>query len=183
MMAHWGVDAINVLKQAHETGLKKNTKIWFNWMTNIFGGGIPPEALEGVNSLMSWYWNMTGFNDPAIVKAADDFVKKYIKEYNTPPDPYAAVAYIGVKEAIRGIELAKSTDPMAIAKALKDNPKFDSMRGPGVWRADHQPLFKYGSFIVVGKSPQEKKDKWDLVKVLGAYTGEDYLPPLKELGY
>jgi branched-chain amino acid transport system substrate-binding protein len=64
-----------------------------------------------------------------------------------------------------------------------DNPKFNSMRGPGVWRTDHQPLFKYGSFIVVGKSPKEKKDKWDLVKVLGAYTGEDYLPPLKELGY
>ena len=183
MMAHWGVDAINVLKQAHETGLKKSTKIWFDWMTNVFGGGIPPEALEGVNSLMSWYWNMTGFNDPAIVKAAEDFVKKYIKEYNYPPDPYAAIAYIGVKEAIRGIEIAKSTDPKAISKAIMGHPKFDSMRGPGVWRADHQPLFKYGSFVVVGKGPQERKDKWDLVKVIGAYTGEDYLPPLKELGY
>ncbi|HYA89975.1 MAG TPA: ABC transporter substrate-binding protein [Thermodesulfobacteriota bacterium] len=183
MMAHWGVDAINVLKQAHEIGLKKNTRIWFNWMTNVFGGGIPPEALEGVNSLMSWYWNMAGFNDPAIVRAADEFVNKYIKEYNYPPDPYAAIAYVGVKEAVRGIELAKSTDPNAITKAIMDNPKFNSMRGPGIWRADHQPLFKYGSFIVVGKSPKEKKDKWDLVKVLGAYTGEDYLPPLKELGY
>lgn len=183
MMAHWGVDAINVLKQAHEIGLKKSTKIWFDWMTNIFGSGIPPEALEGVYSLMSWYYNMTGFNDPAIVKAADDFSKKYIKEYNTPPDPYAAISYVGTKEAVRGIEIAKSTDPMAIAKAVLANPKFDSMRGPGVWRGDHQPLFKYGSFVVIGKGPKEKKDKWDLVKMIGAYTGEDYLPPLKELGY
>jgi len=53
MLAHWGVDAINVLKQTYETGLKKTSKIWFDWMTNAFGGGVPPEALEGVYSLMS----------------------------------------------------------------------------------------------------------------------------------
>jgi branched-chain amino acid transport system substrate-binding protein len=81
------------------------------------------------------------------------------------------------------MEIAKSTDPKAISKAIMSHPKFDSMRGPGVWRADHQPLFKYGSFVVVGKGPKERKDKWDLVNVIGAYTGEDYLPPLKELGY
>ena len=55
MFAHWGTDAINVLKQAYETGLKNKTTIWFNWMTNVFGSGVPPEALEGVYSLMSWY--------------------------------------------------------------------------------------------------------------------------------
>ena len=65
MLAHWGVDAINVLKQAYETGLKKKSKIWFDWMTNAFGSGVPPEALEGVYSLMSWYYDMKGFHDKA----------------------------------------------------------------------------------------------------------------------
>jgi ABC-type branched-subunit amino acid transport system substrate-binding protein len=184
MMAHWGVDAINVLKQTYETGLKKKTKIWFDWMTNVFGSGVPAEALEGVYSLMSWYWDMKGFEDAAIVKAADSFSKKYIAEYKNPPDPYAAMAYIGTKEAIRGIELAQSTEPGAIAKAIMKSPKFDSMKGPGTWRADHEPLFKYGAFVVVGKGEKERKDKkWDLVKIIGAYTGEDYLPALKDLGY
>jgi len=45
-----GVDAINVLKQSYEIGLKKKTKIWFNWMTNVFGSGVPADALEGVYS-------------------------------------------------------------------------------------------------------------------------------------
>ncbi|HXX54254.1 MAG TPA: ABC transporter substrate-binding protein [Thermodesulfovibrionales bacterium] len=184
MMAHWGVDAINVLKQTYETGLKKKTKIWFDWMTNAFGSGVPPEALEGVYSLMSWYYDMKGFEDAAIVKAAEGFTKKFMDEYKYPPDPYAAMAYIGTREAIRGIELAQSTDPSAIAKALMGNPKFDSMKGPGTWRVDHEPLFKYGAFVVVGKGEKERKDKkWDLVKILGAYTGEDYLPSLKGLGY
>ena len=184
MMAHWGVDAINVLKQTYETGLKKKTKIWFDWMTNVFGSGVPPEALEGVYSLMSWYYDMKGFEDAAIVKAAENFTKKFMDEYKYPPDPYAAMAYIGTKEAIRGIELAQSTNPSAIAKAIMGNPKFDSMKGPGTWRVDHEPLFKYGAFVVVGKAEKERKDKkWDLVKIIGAYTGEDYLPSLKELGY
>ena len=184
MLAHWGVDAIGVLKQANEVGLKKNSKIWFDWMTNAFGSGVPPEALAGVYSLMSWYYDLKGFRDASVVKAADEFAQKYRKEYGYPPDPYSAMAYIGTRQALRAIELAQSTDSAAASAALMKSPKFDSMKGPGEWRQDHQPLFKYGAFVVQGKGPAERKDpKWDLVKVIGVYTGEDYLPPLSALGY
>ena len=40
-----------------------------------------------------------------------------------------------------------------------------------------------GAFVVVGKGAKERKGKGDLVKVIGAYTGEDYLPTLSSLGY
>ena len=184
MLAHWGVDAINVLKQTYEIGLKKTSKIWFDWMTNSFGSGVPPEALEGVYSLMSWYYDMKGFQDAAIVKASDAFAKKFQQEYKYPPDPYSAMAYEGVREAVRAMELAQSVDGKAMAKALMANPKFNSMKGQGVWRADHQPVFKYGAYVVIGKGASERKDKkWDLVKIIGAYTGEDYLPTLSSLGY
>ena len=183
MMAQWGTGAIQVLKQAHELGLKKDTKIWFNWMTNVFGSGVPAEALEGVYSLMSWYWNLDGFTDPAVVAEGKTFVEKYTKVYGDPPDPYAGMAYVGCKELIRGIEQAQSTDPMKIAEAIMAKPTFPTMKGPGTWRIDHQPVFKYGAFVVVGKSAAERKGKWDLVKVIGAYTGDDYLPPLKTEGY
>jgi len=183
MMAHWGVDAINVLKQANELGLNKKAKIWFDWMTNVFGSGVPAEALDGVYSLMSWYWNMDGFDDATVVKATKEFDAKYRKEYNDVPDPYAAVAYIAVKELVRGIETSQSVDPKTVAAALMKNNKFDSMKGPGTWRVDRHPLFKYGAFVVVGKGAKERKSKEDLVKVIGAYTGEDYLPTLKSLGY
>jgi len=184
MLAHWGVDAINVLKQTYEIGLKKTSKIWFDWMTNSFGSGVPPEALEGVYSLMSWYYDMKGFQDAAIVKASDAFTKKFREEYKYPPDPYSAMAYEGVMEAVRAMELAQSVDGKAMAKALMANPKFNSMKGQGVWRVDHQPVFKYGAYVVIGKGASERKDKkWDLVKIIGAYSGEDYLPTLSSLGY
>jgi branched-chain amino acid transport system substrate-binding protein len=184
MLAHWGVDAINVLKQSYEIGLKKKTKIWFNWMTNVFGSGVPADALDGVYSLMSWYYDMTGFKDAAVVKAANDFSQKFRKEYGYPPDPYSAMAYIGTMEALRGIALAQSTDPAAVAAALMKSPGFDTMKGHATWRADHQPTFRYGAFVVQGKGAKERKDpKWDLVKIVDVYSGEDYLPPLSALGY
>lgn len=185
MMAHWGVDAINVLKQSNELGLNKKTKIWFNWMTQVFGSGVPPQALDGVYSLMFWNWNMEGFGDATVVKETNNFVSRYQKEYgkNDVPDPYAAVAYISVKELVRGIELAQSVDPKAVAAALNKNPKFNSVKGPGTYREDHHALFKYGAFVTIGKGEKNRKVKGDLVKVIGAYTGEDYLPSLKSLGY
>lgn len=183
MMAQWGTGAIAVLKQAHELGLQKKTKIWFDWMTNVFGSGVPAEALDGVYSLMSWYWNLDGFKDPEVVKAGKEFVDKYQKVYGEPPDPYAGMTYVACKELIRGIELAQSTDPKKVAQAIMKNPEFSSMKGPGKWREDHQPIFKYGAFVVVGKGPKERKSKWDLVKVISAYTGDDYLPSLKSEGY
>jgi branched-chain amino acid transport system substrate-binding protein len=183
MMAHWGVDAINVLKQANELGLGKKTKLWFNWMTNVFGSGVPAEALDGVYSLMSWYWNLEGLKDQAIVKAGKEFVDKYQKAYGEPPDPYAGMAYVGAMELIRGIEGAQSVDPLAVAKAIKAKPQFNSMKGPGTWREDQQPLFKYGAFVVQGKAPKDRKSKLDLVRVIDAYTGTEYLPALKSEGY
>lgn len=183
MMAQWGTGAIAVLKQAYELGLNKKTRIWFDWMTNVFGSGVPAEALDGVYSLMSWYWNMDGFQDEEVVRAGKSFVEKYMKAYGDPPDPYAGMAYVGTKELVRGIVQAQSIDPMAIAKAIMSKPRFPSMKGTGTWRVDHQPIFKYGAFVVKGKSPKERKGKWDLVKVVGAYTGTDYLPKLGTEGY
>jgi len=153
-------------------------------MTNVFGSGVPPEALEGVYSLMSWYYDLSGFPDKEIVAQGAAFATKFQKVYGYPPDPYSAMAYIGTKEALRGLSLAQSNDPAAVSKAIMANPTFDSMKGKGVWRADHQPIFKYNAFVVVGKGAAERKDqKWDLVKVIDSYTGEDYLPPLGMLNY
>ena len=133
---------------------------------------------------MSWYYNLSGFADEAIVNQSKAFSDKFTKAYGYPPDPYSAMAYIGTKEALRGVSTAQSNEGMAVAKAIMANPTFESMKGQGTWREDHQPIFKYNAFVVVGKGAAERKDpKWDLVKVIGAYTGEDYLPPLKSLGY
>jgi branched-chain amino acid transport system substrate-binding protein len=184
MMGHWGNDGINVLKQVYEMRLGKKTKLFFNWIINVFAVGIPPEALEGVTCQMLWYHDMAGFKDPVTVKASQKLTEMWRKEYGEPPDPYAMMCYFGMVEVLRGIRLSNSLEPAKIYKAIMDNPVFDSVKGPAKWRVDGRPLYRFSSFIIEGKGPKERKDmKWDFARIVDSYEGEEFLLPLKETGW
>ncbi len=183
MMGHWGNDAINALKQVYELGLKKDAKVFFNSIGVVLAVGVPPEALEGVTMGWWWYHDLSGLKDPATVKAVDDLTKLWKKEYGEAPDSFAVYAYLGMQETLRGIQLAQSTEPAKIYQALMDNPNFMSVKGPAKWRVDGRPFYKYAKFIMDGKSPKDKKDKWDVCKVADVYMGEELCLPLKEMGW
>jgi branched-chain amino acid transport system substrate-binding protein len=183
MMGHWGADAINALKQVYELGLKKDTKVFFNCIINAQAIGIPPEALEGVTMGWWWYHDLRGLKVPETVKAVENLSDAWNKEYGEPPDPFAVYAYLGMQEILRGIELSNSLEPGKVYKALMDKPDFMSVKGPATWRIDGRPSYKYAFFIVDGKSPKEKRDKWDFGKVVDVYTGEELCLPLKEMGW
>jgi branched-chain amino acid transport system substrate-binding protein len=183
MMGHWGNDTINALKQVHELGLKKDTKVFFNSIINAQAIGIPPEALEGVTMGMWWYHDLRGLKDPETVMAVEKLSDAWKKEYGEPPDPFAVYAYIGMLETLRGIEVANSLEPGKVYKALMDKPDFMSVKGPAKWRIDGRTSYRYAKFIVDGKSPKEKKDKWDFARVVDVYMGEELCLPLKEMGW
>jgi branched-chain amino acid transport system substrate-binding protein len=183
MMGHWGADAINALKQVHELGLKKDAKVFFNSIITAQAVGIPPEALEGVTLGMWWYHDLIGLKDPETVSAVAKLTEAWRKEYGEPPDPFAVFAYLGMQETLRGVELGNSLEPAKVYKAIMDKPDFMSVKGPATWRIDGRPSYKYAKFILDGKSPKEKKDKWDFAKVVTVYTGEELCLPLKEMGW
>jgi branched-chain amino acid transport system substrate-binding protein len=183
MMGHWGNDTINALKQVHELGLKKDTKVFFNSIINAQAVGIPPEALEGVTMGMWWYHDLRGLKDPETVKAVENLSAAWKKEYGEPPDPFAVYAYLGMQQTLRGVELANSLEPGKVYKALMDKPDFMSVKGPAKWRIDGRVSYRYAKFIVDGKSPKERKDKWDFAKVVDVYMGEELCLPLKEMGW
>jgi branched-chain amino acid transport system substrate-binding protein len=183
IMGQWGNDAINILKQAYEMGMGKKTKIFFQWIVNVFATGIPPEALKGVMCQMFWYFDMTGFKDPEVVKAANAFTDRYRAAYGEPPDPYGCSAYMGVYEVVRGMELAKSTDPKKAYDALMANPDWTGPKGPATWMIDGNPRYKYSSFIALGLGADERKTKWDYVKIIDYYGGKYFQKTPKELGW
>ncbi len=183
MMGHWGNDAINVLKQVYELGVRKDTKVFFNSIITAFGVGIPPEALEGVTVGMWWYHDLVGLKDPETISAVAKLTEAWRKEYGEPPDPFAVYAYLGMQEILRGVELANSLEPAKVYKALMDNPNFMSVKGPATWRIDGRPSYKYAKFILDGKSPKEKKEKWDIARLVAVYMGEELCLPLKEMGW
>ena len=183
-MGQWGNDAINILKQAYDLKLQTKMKLFFNWIVNVFATGIPPDALENVMCQMYWYHDMSGFPDAEVVKTSNAFTARYKAAYGEPPDPYAMSAYFGVKETIRGMELAKSTDPKKAYAALMANPDWVSAKGPAKWRIDGQCAYKYYSFIGKGLGSKDRKDqKWDYVKIIDAYKGTSFQKDPSQLGW
>jgi branched-chain amino acid transport system substrate-binding protein len=185
-MGSWGGDAINALKAAYEMGLSEKMKIFHFWLANVFAVGIPPEAMKGVWGQMFWYWDMTGFKDPEVVKASKAFSAKYIEAYKKPPDPYAMAAYAGVMETARALDLAGAVDPQEMYAALMAKPDWKGPKGPAKWRVDGRPVYKYATYIVEGKGPKERGGEfptYDYAKIIDAYSGKAFLPPVQELGY
>ena len=183
MMGHWGDDAINALKQVYELGLRKDSKVFFNSIITAFAVGIPPEALEDVTMGWWWYHDLTGIKDPQTEKAVADLTAVWQKEYGAPPDPFAVYAYLGMKETLRGIDLSDSLEPGKVYQALMDNPEFMSVKGPASWRMDGRVAYKYAKFIADGKPAKERRDKWDVAKVVDIYMGQELCLPLQEMGW
>ena len=182
--AQFAADAVALLKQVQQMGLNKEMTIFNSFITNVVAKGLPPEALEGVYSMHYFYHDLTGFEDKAVVKSAKVFTDLYRAKYNKPPDAYATIAYVAYTEMFRGIETAKSFDPIKVAAALMANKgEFATVKGPARWREDHSAVYKYAAFLVKGKGRAEQKGEWDLFKVMGYQGGDSVMPDLKTLGY
>jgi branched-chain amino acid transport system substrate-binding protein len=182
--AQFAADAVALLKQCYETGLNKEMTIFNSFITNVVAKGIPPQALDGVYAIHYFYYDLTGFEDKSVAKTAKEFTELYRAQYKTPADSYAAIAYTAYSEMLRGFEAAKSFEPKKVSAALMaNNGAFTCVKGPARWREDHAAVYKYAGFLVRGKGPQERKNEWDLFKVVGYQGGDSVMPTLKSLGY
>lgn len=178
----FGSDAIGNLKQAYELGLYKQSIIFNTWTTNVVAAGIPGEALDGLYALMYYYYNMEGFEDSDLAQRAKTFTDDHLKMWNEPPDAYGAIAYVATDILFQAVEKSGSFDTKKISAVLS-NSKFQTIKGEVYFREDHQMVSKYLAFLVKGKSPAEKKGKWDVFEVVGYFGGDQALPALKSLGY
>lgn len=182
--AQFGADAVALLKQVQQMGLSNEMTIFNAFITNVVAEGIPAEALKGVYAMHFFYYDLSGFPDKEVAKSAQEFTDLFRAQYQTPPDSYAAIAYIAYMEMFRGFEAAQSFDPQKVSAALMANDgAFNSVKGPAKWRADHAAVYKYAAFLVQGKGADERKDPWDLFTVLGSLGGDSALPTLSSLGY
>lgn len=182
--AQFGADAVALLKQVHQMGLGKEMTIFNAFITNVVAKGIPAEALEGVYAMHFFYYDLSGFEDKAVVKSAHEFTELFRAKYQTPPDSYATIAYIAYMEMFRGFEAAKSFDAQKVAAALTSGAtEFDTVKGPAKWREDHAAVYKHAAFLVKGKGASEQKGEWDLFTVVDSLGGDRMMPTLQSLGY
>ena len=184
IFAQFGADAVALLKQVSQMGLSKEMTIFNAFITNVVAKGVPAEALQGVYAMHYFYYDLSNFEDRETAKSAQEFTELFRSKYGTPPDAYAAIAYIAYMEMFRGFEAAKSLDAKKVSEVLMSGTaEFNTVKGPAKWRQDHAAVYKHAAFLVKGKGADERKNEWDVFTVMGSQGGDAVMPTLKSLGY
>jgi branched-chain amino acid transport system substrate-binding protein len=164
-----GADNVAFLKQVISFGMKKQMKIAqpLHWISQAKEGG--PDLYQDVYGAMNFYWELQ-----ETIPQAKKFVEASMKKFNQPPGDYGAYAYNGVLEVARGVELAKSTDAEAVAKALRANPAYDHYKGKQWWRAcDNKSM--QDLWIMRGREPGKVKGDWGLLEVVSRIPANEEL--------
>ncbi|HET7549428.1 MAG TPA: ABC transporter substrate-binding protein [Usitatibacter sp.] len=109
-----GQDLLNCMKQAIQFGLQKKFAIGGGLSELEVLRALPTEAKLGWWTL-EWYWNQPG------VPHVKEWVEKYRKLHNDGSYPSARTwfGYAGLHSIALGVQRAKSTDPVKLAKALE----------------------------------------------------------------
>jgi branched-chain amino acid transport system substrate-binding protein len=135
-LLNFGGDAVKTIKTLAQFGAMKNAAVLYIWSAGLLDfGAIGPEGMDGLY-VGCQYWHDA---DAATRKAS----APYMKAYSEPMDYVAASSYVEAQLAIEGMNRAKSTDPLAAAKALQ-GLKYTGPTGPEQIRAyDHQVIKPY----------------------------------------
>jgi len=177
----FGGDAVACIKTAYDMGLHKTSMLVNAWTTYEVAMGIPPEAAAQLHALTYYYWDLEKFS-PELATRSEALNKDHMKKYGMPADAYAVLAYTASDVLLKAVEQAGSVDGAKVGKVLA-TAKFDTVKGVSWFREDHQLEGEYLAFFVKGKKASEKKSKYDVFEVLGAYGGPNALPKLSDLGY
>jgi branched-chain amino acid transport system substrate-binding protein len=131
---NWGNDLSLLVKAAKDAGLP------VDWYTYYAGGLSTPAAIgqagrDRVKQISEWHSNVEG-------ATLDEEVEAYKKKYNE--DFYYLRTRNLIEMFAKAVEQAKSTDPVAVAKAL-EGMKHQTPTGEVTMRADNhqliQPMF------------------------------------------
>jgi len=177
----FGGDAIACIKTAYDMGLHKTSMLVNSWTTYEVAMGVPAEAAAQMHALTYYYYDVAGFSQDLAARGKA-LSEDHMKKYGQPPDAYAVLAYTAVDVLLQATQKAGSVDGKKVGKVL-GTATFNTVKGDASFREDHQLQGKYLAFFVKGKAASQKKSKYDVFEVLGAYGGDKALPPLKSLGY
>ena len=152
-------DLTTFLKQWNELGMRSRIPFAEIAVGNTDLWGVGPQAADGLFTL-TWY-----YKNPNNSPEEKAFAEAYEKKHNRPAADKAWMGWMGMKSLLGSLELAKSTEPAAVVKALET---WRMQRGEleiGYRAFDHQMVNR---LLVAGIKPTIT-DKWDYFDVKGEF--------------
>ncbi|MBV8869670.1 MAG: ABC transporter substrate-binding protein [Acetobacteraceae bacterium] len=167
-LAAVGGDLVNAIKQAGEFGLTRGGRqrlaAFLVYLTDIHALGL--EATQGLVLSSGFYWEQSA--------AARAFAERFFAVRKAMPTRNQAAIHVAVRHFLRATAQAHSTEPLAVAKAMRALP-VDYMGHDATVRADGRVLYDMTLFEV--KAPGESRGGWDLYKPLATLpAAEAFLP-------
>ncbi len=170
-LASAGTDVINLIKQAHEFGIKMRIAGLLIFLTDVHSLGL--EVSQGLTLTESFYWDLNADTR----RFADKFARRQ-------PGRRPTMVHAGVYSS--GLHYLKTVGDMGLAQAradgaatvarMKATPTSDDCFGPGSIRADGRKLCPAYLFEV--KKPSESKGPWDYYKLLATTPADEAFRPL-----
>lgn len=177
ILANFGKDQLNSVKQAHSFGLKAQMKLLCPvlLMTTRREGGA--EAFEGVYGGTTFYWELADRN-----LSAKRFVEAFQKRWGRPPIDYAGYAYSAMRILLEAVERVGTTDSDKVAKAL-EGVVYDTYKGKQwIRKCDHQSF--QDVYVLRSRGPKEQKGDWGVFEIAATVTASEALErSCKELGH
>jgi branched-chain amino acid transport system substrate-binding protein len=167
-LLNFGGDAVKTIKTAQEFGAKNSAKLLYVW-----SGGLLDYQAIGAAAMEDLYVGCQYWHDASVETRKSS--EAYQRMFGEPMGYVGASAYIETELALTGIELAKSSDPLAAAKMLQGY-SYQGPTGRETIRAfDHQVIKPY--YFLRGKAEKAMKNPWDFVETLSSAS---YPVPLSE---
>ena len=173
-LATTGVDAINLVKQAAEFGLRQSGQTLaglFLMITDVDSLGLA--AAQGLILTDPFYWDLN--------EATRAFAKRFAArmEGRVPTGNHAGV-YSSVLAYLRAAKAADTLDGAKVVEAMRRAPIADKLFGEVVIRPDGRAVHAMHVFRV--KPPEQSKGRWDYWQEIATIPPDQAFRPMDQGG-
>ncbi|WP_027966220.1 ABC transporter substrate-binding protein [Halomonas halocynthiae] len=170
-LANAGADTVNAINTASQFGLVQSGQQLAGlivFLNDIYAMGL--DATQGLLLTTGWYWNMDD--------ESREWAERYYERMGSMPGMVHAGIYSSTTHYLNTVAELGSDDPVAVRKAMAENPINDFFARNGRIREDGRMV--HDMYLVKVKSPEESTHDWDLYEVLSTIPAEEAFRPLSE---
>jgi len=167
-----GGDLINMLKQAREFGMGKDSQKLASFVLTLPDvAALGLDITQGITVNEAFYWNLDA--------QSREFGKRFLAKYEKAmPSTIQAGVYSVTLHYLKSVAAAGTTDTAAVMKKMHELPISDATVRNATLRPDGRMV--HDSYLFRVKSPAESKEPFDFYELKATIPAKDAFRPLQE---
>lgn len=167
-----GGDLINMLKQAREFGMGKDSQKLASFVLTLPDvAALGLEITQGITVNEAFYWNLDA--------QTREFGKRFLAKYEKAmPSTIQAGVYSVTLHYLKSVAAAGTTDTAAVMAKMHELPIADATVRNATLRPDGRMV--HDSYLFRVKSPAESKEPFDFYELKATIPAKDAFRPLQE---